>query len=105
MNFKERIKNIERIDQLIRLKATGTPMVLASKLKISEKSLYRLLNDMKKLDAPIVFCNHSQSYIYTVRVKFKFGFYISDLTVQESRNTFGGCKMLNYFHSHLLTVY
>ncbi|WP_271784988.1 hypothetical protein [Aquimarina algiphila] len=41
---------IERIDQLIRLQATGSPEDFASKLGISKTKLYRIINIMRQLN-------------------------------------------------------
>ena len=56
MRFIDQIHRIERIDQLIRLKATGNPSELALKIGISESQLYEVLNIMKKeLGGPILY--------------------------------------------------
>ena len=49
----QQIALIERIDQLIRLKATGTPKCFAKRLTISEASLYRLIDTIKEMGAPV----------------------------------------------------
>ncbi|MEW7277767.1 hypothetical protein ABW636_04150 [Aquimarina sp. 2201CG1-2-11] len=69
------IKMIERIDRLIRMQATGTPDQLASKLGVSKPKVYRLINIMKELNAPIVYDFSIQSYVYENHVGFRFGFY------------------------------
>jgi len=72
-------KNPERakqIDQLIRLKATGTPKELAEKIGVSERLLYYYLNEMKELGAPIYYDKERCCYCYSEEVKFEFGFRI-----------------------------
>ncbi len=71
---------IERVDQLIRMQATGTPIELASRLRISKTKLYRIINTMKALNAPVVYDVALQSYIYEEAVGFRFGFYHSETT-------------------------
>ena len=68
------IELIERIDYLIRLKATGCPKEFASRLGISKVKLYRTLNVMKVLDAPLEYSSALQSYVYIEMVRFEFGF-------------------------------
>ncbi|WP_025743417.1 hypothetical protein [Aquimarina pacifica] len=75
MNVIKYIEFIERIDQLVRLKATGTPTELASKLGVSKGKLYRIINTMKALDAPISYNNTIQCYVYDEAVDFRFGFF------------------------------
>jgi len=69
------IDMIKRIDQLIRMQATGTPEMLADKLKISRAKLYRKIQLMRDLEAPIIYDIGLQSYIYEHTVGFQFGFY------------------------------
>jgi len=64
MGFSKYIENIERIDQLIRLKATGTPNELAQKLKISKRWVYEYIAEMKALNAPIIYDKVRKSFIY-----------------------------------------
>lgn len=74
---------IERIDQLIRLQATGSPPELASKLGISKTKLYRIINIMRELDAPIEYDIVTQRFSYAKTVDFKFGFYIKEQNINE----------------------
>ena len=72
---KELIFRLERIDYLIRKKATGTPSTLANKLGISDRSLHYYIKLMKdELKAPIKFCRHRNSYFYEGEGRFYFYF-------------------------------
>jgi len=52
------------MDQLIRLKATGTPEQFAEKMGMTPRHLSRYIRVMKELGAPIVYDRMSQSYSY-----------------------------------------
>ena len=71
----QQIELLERMDRLIRLQATGSPEECASLLKVSKTKLYRVINLMKTLNAPIKYNTTIQSYIYIEPTDFKFGFY------------------------------
>ncbi len=73
--FIKNISLIERIDGLIRLQATGTPEELAARLNISKAKLYRIINVMKQLNAPVEYDIAKQSFVYAEAVGFTFGFY------------------------------
>lgn len=67
----------ERIDQLIRLKATGNFTEISSKLNISVSQFYRIIKKMKEDGGcPIIFCRNSNSYVYLEKgrliIDFKF---------------------------------
>ncbi len=86
----KQIELIERIDQLIRLHATGSPVELASKLKISRAQTYRIIDIMKDLNAPIEYDFTIQSFVYVKEVGFKFGFYTKELNNLEIKSISGG---------------
>jgi len=64
------INRLKRIDQLIRLEATGNPKELASRLEISERQLYRYINDLKETGAKITFNHNINSYTYLLENEF-----------------------------------
>jgi len=43
MNFLDQLERLKRINQLIKMKATGTPQQLARKLELSERRVYQLI--------------------------------------------------------------
>lgn len=74
MTFLEKLNAIERIDQLIRLKATGSPQDLAHRLSISRRGLFNILNLMKIMGAPIKYCTTQRNYYYEYPCKLSIGF-------------------------------
>ena len=74
MSLLKYIDRVKRIDNLIRLKATGSPKELAFKLGTSEWVIYQHLKEMKELGAPIAYCFQDNSYIYLEKGKFDFSF-------------------------------
>ena len=87
MKLLESLERIERIDQMVRRKATGSPKTLAQKLDVSERSVHRLIDLMKNMGAPIFYSLSRQSYCYEESVEFKFGFYLEG---NQSEELFGG---------------
>ena len=73
MRFLDEIQRLKRIDQLIRLKATGTPVQLASRLNISERTVYNEIDTLRLLGAPVEFNKERNSYCYTYPVKLQLG--------------------------------
>ncbi|TSE05422.1 DNA-binding protein [Aquimarina algiphila] len=82
-NVIKQLERIERVDQLIRLEATGTPLELASRLRISRTQLHRIINIMKMLNAPIVYDDKIRSYRYKTIVGCQFGFYTKKLETRK----------------------
>ena len=67
---KEIFQRLDRIDQLIRIKGTGTPAQLAGKIGLSERSMYEYIRLMKEFGAPVVYSRERQSYYYLNEGRF-----------------------------------
>lgn len=91
----KQITLLERVDQLIRLKATGRPKQLAERLEVSEATIFRIIETMKEMNAPVYYDLARQSYAYTADTTFKCGFYIEDLDTYTERNLSGGSAYSN----------
>jgi hypothetical protein len=96
MTFFERLFKLEQLDQLIRLKATGTPRDLARKLKVSERCVYDLLTTLKTVGASINYNMDRRSYEYESEIKFCFSLV---LTTLESKKIRGGENNFRIFAS------
>lgn len=65
-----RLNQIEKIlylKELIKKEKTGAPKILAQKLHLSERSVYRLIEDLKLLyvgKKNIYYCSERKSYIF-----------------------------------------
>ena len=72
MKLFEEINLLQRLDQFIRLKATGTPCELGEKLGISKRQVYRYIDDMKEMGLNIAYCKQRNSYFYKEDTFLKF---------------------------------
>lgn len=98
------IELIERIDQLIRLRATGSPKALAEKFGVSESTIYRIIETIKELGAPIAYSLVHQSYIYTEEVSFLCGFFARDLLQSEYKKVNGGFQNLKFISEKTISL-
>jgi hypothetical protein len=94
MSFIEKLRQIERVDQLIRLKGTGTPANLASRLGISENSVYNLLNILRSLGADIYYCEQRQSYCYG-----DYRLSLAIKPIENPDNIQAGKTFFDFFHT------
>jgi len=74
MNFYDKTNLILRLDQMIRLRFRGNADSLSRRLGVSRSTFFRLLDDMRSLNAPIEFDETGQFYYYEKVGKFQFGF-------------------------------
>ncbi len=64
MTLKEKMRLLQRTQDLIRRKATGTPRELANRLEICERTWYRILEELKDTGLPVAYCKERQSYYF-----------------------------------------
>lgn len=95
MNLIDQIHRYQRIHQLIRMKATGPPSRFSSRLGISERQLYRLLDELKSYDLPIEYCRTRQSYYYSREVELEVSFVIRK---PDQEKVFGGKQFISKFN-------
>ncbi len=97
MPLTKLLQRLEYLDRLIRFKNTGTPTELAAKLGVSERTLYRLLEELREdLQMPIAYDLDSQTYFYLEEGKLVIGFQ-RKLSLDEMANIKGGVSLGKYF--------
>ena len=82
---------LDRLDHLIRRKATGTPKVLAQRMGISRSSLFDIISFLREdMRAPIHYSREQSSYVYKYPPKFHLGFEQDLLNEDQMYNVLGG---------------
>lgn len=74
MRFLEKLKLIERVDQLIKMKATGSARQLASRIGVSRSTVFEILDVMKAMGAEIEYSKVKTSYYYKTEKVLAIGF-------------------------------
>lgn len=74
MSFLKYLHRLQRIDDLIRRKATGNPKEFANKVNLCRSALMKYIREMKELGAPIAYCKHRESYYYEEEKELFTGF-------------------------------
>ncbi|GAA4848275.1 winged helix-turn-helix transcriptional regulator [Algivirga pacifica] len=74
MSILRLIARYERVHELIKRKATGSPKELAQRLEVSPSTVKIIIRELIQLGGPIKYCYFSQSYVYTEQVEFEIKF-------------------------------
>jgi predicted DNA-binding transcriptional regulator YafY len=85
--MKSLLQRLIRLDHLIQYKSTGSPADCASKIGISERSLYDYLKLLRDMGAPVRFSRGRRTYYYAEGGHF----YISFLP-REKQAAFAGLE-------------
>ena len=69
MTFMEQIEALERLHELIKRKATGTPEQLANKFGVSVGTIKNMINTLKNKGLPVRYCRDRETYYYEHEVE------------------------------------
>jgi predicted DNA-binding transcriptional regulator YafY len=86
MQFYKNMRQLEQLDNMIRKGATGAPKQLAERMHISERQLYRIIDDLKNIGFPIEYSAEQSRYYYTEEVKLTIDITIGDVNVIKIKN-------------------
>jgi len=92
-SFVVDIVKLDRIHNLIRRKATGTPEELARRIGLSVSRLYQILSFLRvEMHAPIIYNRYNSSYEYEYPTNFNLEFNRDRLYPSGMETVFGGSK-------------
>lgn len=100
MKVIEQIERLEYIHQLIKKQQTGTPEEFAKKLHIGKRHLFRILDELRLLGAPIKYDILSKTYVYTQECCIDINIKVDVLDEQRLSSINGGIYYIS-FSSHL----
>lgn len=84
MKLLEQIERINRLHELIKHRRTGTPSELANRLNLSTSMVYKLIDELKLRDAPIVYSRQLGSYYYSRSFQMKISIDFKAIVEDES---------------------
>jgi len=93
MDFKEKIELIKQFDHYIQNQCTGKPAVLAKKLGVSERNIFRLIETLEFMGGDLEYCSKIESYRYKKSGCLQLGF-----EVYNPENTSPALIELNVLH-------
>jgi hypothetical protein len=90
MILQKQIETLQLAHKLIAQMQTGTPQDFSRKLKISERRLYEIIDEMKAMGAPIDYSRISRTYYYAVDCEAQLECKFRCLSSNEEKNIVGG---------------
>ncbi len=77
MSLIAQLQKLDRLDGLIRRKATGSSKQLAARFGCSQRTVYNLLNMLRELGAEIRYCKDRCSYYYKTPLPVDLGQFLN----------------------------
>ena len=65
MRLYHDMQRLRTLDALIQKEKTGTPNQVARNIEISRSQLYRMIETLKSLEAPVCYSRKRQSFFYS----------------------------------------
>lgn len=105
MNFIKQIERIKRVDTYIKHKMTGDPEEFSTKLDISKRQLFRIIEELKDYGAPIEYNRSLRTFYYkNENFKMKVNFTMQFITEQDKKEIYGGFVARKIFQCHFLAL-
>jgi len=92
--FKQ-IELLQRIHKFIEQSCTGVPSEFARRIRISERHLREIIEEMKDLGAPIDYSRRSETYYYKEPFEIDVSCSFRRLTDKEQKDTSAGMPILS----------
>lgn len=92
------IKTLERLQQaheLIKSECTGSPKEFASRLKVSERTIYNIIDQLKDLDAEIKYDRARKTYLFNNDFELSISLAVSVLTDNIVTDVYSGSYFSN----------
>ena len=90
MNTIKTLERLQRIHTLIKKECTGSPYELASKMNISERSIYNLIDYLRDFDAMVGYDRGRKTYYYQNNFSLSLQISLSIGTDDEITEVLGG---------------
>ncbi len=106
MKTLKQLERLSKAHKLIKQGNTGSPTEFSSRLHISERELYRMLEYLREMDAQISFSRSSNSYFYTDDFDLLVNVSVQALVNQELITIYAGSTILKVnFEKTLLNTF
>ena len=99
MNNLKQLERLKKIHGLIKSESTGSPTELAKKLHISVRQTYLLIEQLREMDAPIMFSRRTKTYYYSKDYELTINISIQVLLQDQLMHIYSGKGVSNYINS------
>ena len=90
----QQIDRMKYIHQLIQKKQTGSPERFATKLGLSKRQLFNILEELRIMGLDIQYSRGTETYFYANNKYMEIVYSLKELTEEEVGNTNGGAYFM-----------
>ena len=98
MTLLQQIERIKYMHHLINSNSTGVPDEFATKLNLSRRQLYHLLEELKDQGLEIAYSRMRRTFYYTSPVELKIEIKMQHLDEDNCKDIFGGASLTSFNH-------
>ncbi len=97
-NLKQ-LERLRKTHRLIQQEKTGTPKELAKRLRVSERQVYLIMEQLREMDAPIRFSRHCNTYYYQNSYELMINISIQVMAGDQLLNIYAGRRFSEFVRS------
>jgi len=90
MKAFEQLERLKRMNKLIRVERTGTPSVFARFLGISERQLYKLIEEIEAMGLQVKYSRNRNTFFYESDEVLEIDFSFKLISANKLRIIYGG---------------
>lgn len=96
MKAIQQLERLQRINEMIKARSTGTPEILCNKLNISRRQLFKDLEIFKDMGAKIAYSKIRETYFYPNGHELEISYSFRLIPKKEIQNINGGFFLKKY---------
>jgi predicted DNA-binding transcriptional regulator YafY len=96
MKLLEQIERINRLNEMIKYRRTGTPQQLAKRLNLSTSMIYKLMDELRLREVPVEYSRQMGTYYYSRGFQMKISIDFKFLAEDESKDFAGGSYLFGF---------
>ena len=93
MKVFEQLDRWKKVNYLIKEEKTGNPEEFSKKIGISTSHLFRCIEELKELGAPICYCRNRKTYFYEYDFELKVTYSVQLISNETLKTIFGGFSL------------
>lgn len=95
MKALEQLERFKKMNKLIKAETTGKPENFAAQIGISPSHLYRCIEEIKELGAPINYSRMRETYFYEFEFDLRVSYSIELISKETAKKIAGGFWLKN----------
>ncbi len=95
MKLIEQFERLKKMNRLIKAEQTGAPEEFAHRIGVSSSHLYRCIDEVKEMGAPISYSRSRRTYFYAYDFEIRLSYSLKLISENQAKEIVGGFLLKN----------